>query len=119
MEPVFVKPRTRSLLQHLSVLKDPRQPCKMMYPLPEVLLLVVCATIAGCDDYDEIAAWGEARLAFLRRFLPYHWGVPCEDWLRVVGPRPVRGLLSGLGGRLELRRRSPDRPRRQDLAAHP
>jgi predicted transposase YbfD/YdcC len=55
-----------------------------MYPLPEVLLLVVCATIAGCDDYDEIAAWGEARLAFLRRFLPYHWGVPCEDWLRVV-----------------------------------
>jgi len=84
MEPAFVKPRTRSLLQHLSVLKDPRQPCKVMYPLPEVLLLVVCATIAGCDDYDEIAAWGEARLAFLRRFLPYHWGVPCEDWLRVV-----------------------------------
>jgi predicted transposase YbfD/YdcC len=84
MEPAFVKPRTRSLLQHLSVLKDPRQPCKVMYALPEVLLLVVCATIAGCDDYDEIAAWGEARLAFLRRFLPYHWGVPCEDWLRVV-----------------------------------
>jgi predicted transposase YbfD/YdcC len=84
MEPAFVKPRTRSLLQHLAVLKDPRQPCKVMYPLPEVLLLVVCATIAGCDDYDEIAAWGEARLAFLHRFLPYHWGVPCEDWLRVV-----------------------------------
>lgn len=84
MEPAFVKPRTRSLLQHLALLKDPRQPCKVMYPLPEVLLLVVCATIAGCDDYDEIAAWGEARLAFLRRFLPYHWGVPCEDWLRVV-----------------------------------
>jgi predicted transposase YbfD/YdcC len=84
MEPAFVKPRTRSLLQHLAALKDPRQPCKVMYPLPEVLLLVVCATIAGCDDYDEIAAWGEARLAFLRRFLPYHWEVPCEDWLRVV-----------------------------------
>lgn len=84
MDPAFVKPRTRSLLQHLSVLKDPRQPCKVMYPLPEVLLLVVCATMAGCDDYDEIAAWGEARLAFLRRFRPYHWGVPCEDWLRVV-----------------------------------
>jgi hypothetical protein len=55
-----------------------------MYPLPEVLFLVVCATIAGCDDYDEIADWGETRLAFLRRFQPYYWGVPCEDWLRVV-----------------------------------
>jgi predicted transposase YbfD/YdcC len=94
MEPAFVKPRTRSLLQHLAVLKDPRQPCKVMYPLPEVLLLVVCATIAGCDDYDEIATWGEARLAFLRRFLPYHWGVPCEDWLRVVMNRIAPDLFA-------------------------
>lgn len=84
METAFAKPTRRSLLDHFSVIKDTRQPCKVMYPLPEVLLLVVCATIAGCDDYDEIADWGEARLEFLRRFQPYYWGVPCEDWLRVV-----------------------------------
>jgi hypothetical protein len=30
-----------------------------MYPLKEVLLLITCATIAGCDDFDDIAAWGE------------------------------------------------------------
>ena len=24
--------------------------------------LVVCGTIADCDDYDHIAAWGEAHL---------------------------------------------------------
>lgn len=84
IDPMFVKPRPRSLLEHFGPIKDPRQPCKVMYPLPEVLLLVVCATIADCDDYDEIAAWGEERFVFLRRFLPYHWGVPCEDWLRVV-----------------------------------
>lgn len=74
MEPALIKRRTRSLLRHLATLKDWREPCKVMYPLPAVLLVVVCATMAGCDDYDEIAAWGEARLAFLRRFLPYHWG---------------------------------------------
>ena len=84
METAFAKPTRRSLLDHFSVIKDTRQPCKVMYPLPEVLFLVVCATIAGCDDYDEIADWGETRLAFLRRFQPYYWGVPCEDWLRVV-----------------------------------
>jgi predicted transposase YbfD/YdcC len=50
--------------------------------LPEVLLLVVCGTIASCDDYDDIVEWGEAPLAVLRRFLPYHHGVPCADWLR-------------------------------------
>lgn len=84
MDTGFAKPTRRSLLEHFAQVKDTRQACKVMYPLPEVLLLVVCATIAGCDDYDEIADWGEARLEFLRRFLPYYWGVPCEDWLRVV-----------------------------------
>jgi hypothetical protein len=30
----------------------------MAYPLKGVLLLVTCATIASCDDFDDIAAWG-------------------------------------------------------------
>ena len=84
METAFEKSTRRSLLDHFSAIQDTREPCKVMYPLPEVLLLVVCATIAGCDDYDEIADWGKARLQFLRQFQPYYWGIPCEDWLRVV-----------------------------------
>jgi predicted transposase YbfD/YdcC len=94
MEPAFAKPRLRSLLEHFGAIKDGRQPCKVMYPLPEVLLLAVCATIASCDDYNEIAAWGAAHVGFLRRFLPYHWGIPCEDWLRVVMNRIDPGLFS-------------------------
>ena len=52
-----------------------------MYPLAEVLLLVTCATIASCDDFDDIAAWGEHHLDFLRRFAPFHHGIPCARWL--------------------------------------
>ena len=45
---------------------------RIPHPPAEVLLLVVCATIADCDDYDHIAAWGkEAHLDFLRGHLPY------------------------------------------------
>jgi len=36
-------------------IEDPREPWKVASPLPEVLLLVVCGTIADCDDYDHIA----------------------------------------------------------------
>jgi predicted transposase YbfD/YdcC len=79
---VLPKSRLRSLLEHFAVIGDPRQPWKVMYPLREVILLVVCATIADCDDYDEIALWGEAHLGFLRTLLEFHFGVPCEDWLR-------------------------------------
>jgi predicted transposase YbfD/YdcC len=81
---VVEKPRIASLLKHFSALSDSRQSWRVMYPLREVLLLVVCGTIAAGDDYDEIVDWGEAHLPFLRRFLPFHWGVPCADWLRTL-----------------------------------
>jgi predicted transposase YbfD/YdcC len=77
-------PRAKSLLEHFSAIKDDRQPCKVMYPLKEVLLLVVCGTMAACDDYDDIVLWGKTHLAFLRRLQNYHFGIPCADWLRVV-----------------------------------
>ena len=63
-------PRARLglLLQHFSEIEDDREPWRIMYPLKEVLLLVTCATIASCDDFDDIVAWGEHHLDFLRRF---------------------------------------------------
>ena len=40
-------PDATSLLHHFAALKDPRQHAKVVYPLPEILLLVLCATIVG------------------------------------------------------------------------
>src|SRR3954451_25488411 len=76
MKTLCEKPRLRRLLDHFSAVTDRRE--------PEVLLLVVCGTIASCDDSDDIVDWGEAHLAFLRRFLPYFQGIPCADWLRTM-----------------------------------
>jgi predicted transposase YbfD/YdcC len=44
--------------------------------------MVTCATISGCDDYDEIADWGEQHVEFLRQYSEYYFGTPKEDWLR-------------------------------------
>ena len=76
--------RAKSLLDHFAEIEDNRQPFKVMYPLSEVLLLVVCGTIAACDDYDDIVLWGKKHLGFLRGLQEYHYGIPCADWLRVV-----------------------------------
>lgn len=81
---VVEKPRIACLLQHFSAVADFREPWRVAHPLPEVLLLVVCGTIAAGDDYDDIVDWGEAHLSFLRRFLAYHHGIPCADWLRTL-----------------------------------
>lgn len=73
---VAEKSRLRILLEHFASIDDPRDVRRIAHPLAEILLLVVCATMADCDDYDHIAAWGEAHFDFLRRHLPYRLGVP-------------------------------------------
>ena len=70
-----------SLLEHFSALEDPRQSWKVVYPLPEVLLLVLCATLGGAEDFVEVVRWGRVKLEFLRRFLPFARGVPSHDTL--------------------------------------
>ena len=65
-------------------LSDPRQRWRVLYPLPEILLLVLCATLSGMEDFVEIRLWGEQRLDFLRRFLPYERGLPAHDTLNDV-----------------------------------
>lgn len=105
----FEKPRLKALLEHFSTIEDPREPWRVAHPLPEVLLLVVCGTIADCDDYDHIAAWGEAQLDFLRRYLPYHHGVPGGRWLTLLMNRIDPALFSACFTSW-VRETWPDRP---------
>jgi predicted transposase YbfD/YdcC len=87
-----------SLLDHFSALRDPRQSWRVLYPLPEILLLVLCATLTGMEDFVEIKLWGEQRLDFLRRFLPYERGIPAHDTLNDVinalDPELFKGCFS-------------------------
>ena len=94
MDLALEKPRLRRLLDHFAEVADPREAWRVAHPLPEVLLLVVCGSIASCDDFDDIAAWGEAHLPFLRRFLPYEHGVPGERWLNILMNRIDPQLFS-------------------------
>src|SRR5208337_3555423 len=55
---------------------------------------LTCATIASCDDFDDIVAWGEHHLGFLKMFAPFHFGIPCERWLRTLVNR-VDPILFG------------------------
>lgn len=103
------KSRLRALLDHFSVIEDPREPWKVAHPLPEVLLLVVCGTIADCDDYDHIAAWGETHLPFLREMQPYHHGVPGGRWLTLLMNRIDPCLFSACFTAW-VREMWPDRP---------
>jgi predicted transposase YbfD/YdcC len=77
-------PRARLalLLEHFSALDDDREAWRVVYPIEEVLLVVTCATIASCDDFEDIVEWGEHHLDFLRQFSEFYHGIPCARWLR-------------------------------------
>lgn len=72
---------TPGILDHFSALEDPRQAWKVIYPLPEILLLILAATLAAAEDFVEIEEWGNEHLDFLRTFLPYEHDIPSHDAL--------------------------------------
>ena len=75
---------SQSLLDHFSALGDPRQSWKVVYPLPEILLAILCGTMAGAEDFVEICRWADRKIDFLRRLLPFSKGVPSHDTLNDV-----------------------------------
>jgi predicted transposase YbfD/YdcC len=108
-DPLRDKSRLGILLEHFSTIEDPRDVRRIVHPLPEVLLLVVCATMADCDDYDQIAAWGAAHLEFLRHYLPYEHGVPGGRWLTILMNR-INPALFSAAFTAWVRQTWPDRP---------
>jgi predicted transposase YbfD/YdcC len=74
------------LVDSFAEIEDPRHPRNTLYPIEEILLLAICGTISGADDFVSIAEFGEAKLGWLRGLLPFDHGVPSHDTLtRVFG----------------------------------
>src|ERR1700732_1095251 len=59
----------------------PRKRGKVIYPLPEVLLLCLLAVLGGAETFVDIARFGEKKLGLLRRFRPFRDGTPSHDHL--------------------------------------
>jgi DDE_Tnp_1-associated len=59
MEPVM----GTSFIHCFSELRDPCQHWQVVYPLREVLLVVLCGHLAGVEDFVEIAQWAAREVA--------------------------------------------------------
>ena len=81
-------------LESFEDLADPRQRGKVLYPLDELLLLVLLGVIAGCESWVEIARYGEKKLALQRRFRPFKDETPSHDQLAAVKSRRSGALES-------------------------
>ena len=75
----------KSLLQHLSVVADPRSNRGIRHPLINVLSIAVFGTMCGCNDAEALEDWGNKDATWLAEFLDMKHGPPSQDvFLRVL-----------------------------------
>ena len=75
------------ILTHFKTLKDPRVERTKRYPLIELIFLIISAALSGCDGWKSIKDFGELKLDWLRKFLPYENGIPVDDTIARLMPR--------------------------------
>jgi predicted transposase YbfD/YdcC len=66
---------------HFSGLKDPRIKRKKLYPLMEILFVVLCGTICGAESWRDFVLFGKEKTDFLKKYFPYANGIPSKDTL--------------------------------------
>jgi len=71
--------RVGSLNKHVRRLKDPRIVGRTQHLLVDIIVMAICAVIANCDDWPDIALFAQKREAWFRRFLRLPHGVPAHD----------------------------------------
>src|ERR1700674_4775189 len=71
---------TCDLVERLKTIPDHRRQClNLKHRLEDILVLGFCGTLAGCDDFVEIADWATDNAEFFRTFLELPNGIPSHD----------------------------------------
>jgi predicted transposase YbfD/YdcC len=68
-----------SLIDHFSVIEDPRIERRREHKLIDILTIAICAVLCGADDFTAMEAFGEAKEEWFRTFLQLPNGIPSHD----------------------------------------
>jgi predicted transposase YbfD/YdcC len=64
---------------HFGDLSDPRIDRTKLHMLLDILVIAICAVIAGADNWEDVEEFGKARLEWFRTFLELPNGIPSHD----------------------------------------
>jgi predicted transposase YbfD/YdcC len=69
-----------NIIEHFSSLQDPRRdhPSKL-HKLIDIIVITLCATLAKCDTWEEIADYALEQHDFFKQFLELPNGIPSHD----------------------------------------
>lgn len=67
------------LMQHFAQLDDPRVERTKLHRLLDIVVIALCAVIAGAESWDDIALFGQTKAAWLSQLLALPNGIPAHD----------------------------------------
>ncbi|WDP87752.1 MAG: transposase family protein [Desulfobacter sp.] len=70
----------KSLETFFDNIQDPRHHNKL-HNLINVVIIAICAVVAGADTYEQIENFGKKRKRWLSKFLSLPHGIPSHDTL--------------------------------------
>lgn len=68
-----------SPIEYFKALPDPRVKRRQLHDFQDVVMLVLCGVIAGCDEWTSIEEYAKTKINFLKTFLPLKNGIPSHD----------------------------------------
>lgn len=76
-----------SITKFFAHLKDPRRAHRRLHLLQDIIVIALCAVLAGAKDWQQIQTFGCKRLGWLQRFLSLPNGIPAHDTFERVFDR--------------------------------
>ena len=65
-----------SLMEVLEGIEDTRRDRSVMYPLHEILIIMLLAVICGATSYAKVEMFGKSKQEWLSKFLKLEYGIP-------------------------------------------
>jgi len=73
--------------QYFGDLEDPRIDRTKRHKLIDILVIAICAVIAGADNWEDVEEFGKVRLEWFKTFLELPNGIPSHDTFNRVFAR--------------------------------
>ena len=68
-----------TIAEHFADLQDPRIERRKLHPMINILIIALCATICGADNWVDIELFGQSKHKWFAKFLDLSNGIPSHD----------------------------------------
>lgn len=68
-----------SLAEHFESITDPRIERKKLHKLIDIIIIAICAIVAGADGYDAIEIFAKSHKDWFKKYLELPNGIPSHD----------------------------------------